>query len=265
MYSLLMLLPWYFFAMKTKFNHFESWWILYILLWINLFKFHANLAILLGVVLTILPQSRYMFIWTCNFFMSIISREGANLMGPVSTWTFKNGLNVRLNKSISSQPTIYIFNYPANNLEYYYPFLFCPIKLLISIDAIQFTKYVFGEDWTIKCDSNLNEVGQDICDAISSGKNIAAYIERNYKKRKSKWDIDTDLRSGVFYIAKKFNIPLCLVCASHINHACGIVLNGSIDIYVDEPLDCNQMTFNEFKTYAINFWQDKLSYYGMLE
>lgn len=146
-------------------------------------------------------------------------------------------------------PTIILANYPANYIEYLSNHLL-PIKkkciLLYKKAVIQsrLVKLFYTDDEILFVGkgNEFDETQRKVKDKLSKGYNIIVYPEKNFFNRKNKYDI-TNLRSGLFTIAKNINSTITPIVFDHIDHNFGLIINKNFKIYIDKTRKVKDVDF----------------------
>lgn len=142
----------------------------------------------------------------------------------VSIVLYKMNFGLKMNeKDIPCKPTIIMANYPINYVEYLTQGLFgSKVCLLVHEPAIKVLKYIHGEEHLVCVNKGeFDQLQQRVKEKLDSGYHIFCYIERDYYNRKHDYQI-TELRSGMFTIAKNLEVTITPVVIDHIKHTCGI-------------------------------------------
>jgi hypothetical protein len=226
---ILLVLFYKYYGNKKGFNKLETNWIFFTLLYFILF-YNLNAYNRVILLLFVLCNKTLMLpIFTmCGVVLSIIL-EKFKTYRIVSLFLYKN-LNLNMNiKDLPSKPTIIVANYPSNYIEYLTHGLFGDkLCLLVYGPAVKILKYIYGKDHLIAVNKgNFEKTQEEVKHKLDSGYHIFAYVEKDYYNRKNPYTI-SELRTGMFSIAKNLNVTITPVTIDHIDHLLGGVNTNSI-------------------------------------
>jgi hypothetical protein len=143
----------------------------------------------------------------------------------ICTVLYKIGLNLEMNtNNIPAKPTIYMSNYPSNNIEYLTHGLFCDkFCLVVGSGIYKYIKYIYGKEHLISVHKgSFDSVQDQIKKKMADGFSIFCYIEKEYFNRKNDFEL-TEFRTGMFCIAKNLNVTITPLCIDHIGYNMGII------------------------------------------
>ena len=139
---------------------------------------------------------------------------------------------------LPDKPTIILCNYPANYIEYLCNKLLskgiCFVILKAAVVQSRIVKLFYKDNCVIfvaKNGSFQHTVGL-IKRKIRQGYSIFTYIEKDYYKRRDKYTI-SELRSGMFTIAKTIGVTITPIVFDHIDHYAGVIMQDKFRIYID--------------------------------
>lgn len=209
-------------------------------------NFRIPIYSLIFIILTISGGNQYVLKFFANIiykyelplkiYQKISSSLSLQLCEPGSHRTssegtgFSSKINLRGESSV-----IYICNYPSNYLEYLVPFMFNEKnnKICIVSSLENIVKYFYGKENVIGVKKgSFKKTQEKIKIKLEEGYNIVAYVEKDYYKRKTKYDI-TDLRTGIFSIAKNINCKIVYTAIDHIEMILGI-FNCEFKVIMEE-------------------------------
>jgi len=226
---LILLLFYKYYGSKKGFNKLETQWIFFTVIYFILFY---NLSIYNRILLwmfVLSNKSLMLPIFTiCGVVLSIIT-EKFKTYRIVSLFLYKN-LNLNMNlKDLPIKPTIIIANYPSNYIEYLTHGLFGDkLCLLVYGPAVKILNHIYGKDHLIAVTKgNFEKTQEDVKHKLENGYHIFAYVEKDYYNRKHPYTI-SELRSGMFSIAKNLNSTITPVTIDHIDHLLGGVNTNTI-------------------------------------
>jgi hypothetical protein len=156
----------------------------------------------------------------------------------ICTVLYKIGLNLEMNtNNIPTNPTIYMSNYPSNNIEYLTHGLFCDkFCLVVGSGIYKYIKYIYDEKHLISVHKgSFDSVQDQIKKKIADGFSIFCYIEKEYFNRKSDFEL-TEFRTGMFHIAKNLNVTITPVCVDHIIYNMGIIDDNVFKIKIGQTM-----------------------------
>ena len=245
----------YFYGMKKGFDNILNIWLLVI--YIIMICIHCKLSIYIIIILCVFIK--YIRIPICFFLFILFTISGGHYktLRIFSLIMFNIELNTQINiTNIPRKPTIFLSNYPSNYIEYFIPMLLGDkVCLLVHAPAIKFVKHFYGLDHVIPVyKGDFNNLQQKIKEKIDEGYHIFSYIERDYFNRKNIYDI-TDLRSGMFSIAKNINTTITPIVCDHIEHTVGI-LNTKFKIIIGKTKYISNIS--EEMIYISNFFKYNL-------
>jgi hypothetical protein len=127
-------------------------------------------------------------------------------------------------KDLPKEPSIIMANYPTNYIEYFAQALFGhKVCILVHAPAVKVLKYLFGEEHLIPVEKgDFSNVEKHVAEKLKNGYHVFCYIERDYYNRKRDYQL-TELRSGMFRIAKNLGTTITPVVIDHIDHVYGII------------------------------------------
>lgn len=220
------------FGIKKGFNQLETYLMLQFIVFLFILKFNPKIAI--GLIITS-KQFRFSVIFTLLVFNLLIQQNYKGVKS-ISSFIYKDTFTLKHNlDKLPKTPTIIVANYPCNYVEYLAQGLFYDkMCLMLHKPAIAVLKYIFGRKNLIGVSKGEFDKLQNVIDKkVKEGYSIFSYVEREYHTRKDDYSI-TDIRSGVFRIAKNLKIPITPVVIDHIEHINGIVENYTFNIIVDD-------------------------------
>ena len=140
--------------------------------------------------------------------------------------------------SLPNKPTIFLCNYPANFVEYLTNNLLSDKLCIVVFGGVRISKVVrrfYGKNGMIIVYKGgcFKTTQSQIKETIKNGYSIVTFIEKDYFKRSNIYAL-SDIRSGMFSIAKNINATITPVVIDHIEHNIGIISNTNFQIYVDK-------------------------------
>ena len=216
----------FFFGKKKGFDNIHIIWlfILYILMICIYNKVSLYVIITLCILFKHIRIPIYCFI---GVLLTICGGRYKTLR-ILSLIIFNIELDTQINISnIPKNPTIFITNYPSNYIEYLIPmFLGDKVCLLVRDHAVKTIKYLYGIDNIIGVEKGkFDKLQKQIKEKMDQGYHIYSYVERDFYNRKNMYNI-TELRSGMFSIAKNINVTITTIVSDHVEHIGGIINNN---------------------------------------
>lgn len=208
-------------------------WVIFTILIIVLNLFQPRYIFL---YLLLYKKTRIPLITILLIFMYLIG-GGYTFFRLASIFLFKLNLDLNVYNTFPSTPTIIMANYPANQAEYLVQGLFGNKVCLVATEkACSFLKFFHGKDTLIaikKGKNNFDEIQKIVKKKLQQGYHIFCYIEKEFYKRKNIYST-TELRAGMFSIAKNIGCTITPIVVDHISHFRGIIDNFNFKIYIDK-------------------------------
>lgn len=227
------------YGLKKGFDKLETIWLIMTLVVIyTVYKACGNSTYTTAIIAILYIVSSDIFrpcflVWI-GVLYCIISNKKFRAYRALSHAFFKGELTTLENLcDLPTKPTIILANYPSNYVEYIiHAFLHERVCLLLHGPAVSIVKHIYGKDNIIGVDKGSFESLQvKVKEKMDNGYHIFAYIERDYYNRVSVYDI-TELRTGMFSIAKNIGATITPVAIDHIDHVFGILENTYFNIVV---------------------------------
>lgn len=182
----------------------------------------------------------------CRFILDILLYSNTVILSSIYKNFIRSNPLIRIHhnfKKLSSikHPVIFMANYPHHWIEYSIVSNFPNTMLLASTASTRIfipnDQLIFIPLQTHK--NNFNRLRDQVKNMISNNKSLYAYMEkppRNYVFKSNSF------RTGLFYMAKEFNIPIIPVVVDHLIHLRGIPVKQNFRIlignshYVKDPI-----------------------------
>lgn len=222
------------FGNKKGFNMLETYWIAYTLLFYVIFDVLSNRFRVILLLIVSKVKAFYMPIFTVTGVFLAVCGQKFKTYRVTALNLFHNYLNLKMDTSkLSLAPTIYMANYPANYVEYLTHGLFCDKLCIVAVgSAVSILKYIYGSEHTIAVNKgSFQKVKSQIKNKIKEGYSIFTYLEKNFCNRKDQYQV-SEIRSGMFTIAKDLEINITPVCIDHLHHTMGFVNNNYFQIKI---------------------------------
>ena len=213
------------------FDSLERYWlIIFLLLMFTLPRWYVVICLLC------IPTVRASIMFMCSVPLILLGGR-YKIMRATSRAILTNCFNLKFNmEALPIRPTIFICNYPSNIIEYLLPSVISENTCIMISNGNITGKltHAFGVDnvLLIERGGNFEITQEQVRNKLQSGFNVFVYIERNFVKRKHKYEL-SPIRSGIFKIANNIGATITPIVIDHIDHKFGAIDNHDFTIHVD--------------------------------